>query len=972
MKRKLTINTLAMGNLKQRRKQYTILIIGIILAMVFSSGVMFFISCTKSSNEEYQRRTIGDFYGYYFACEDFVDVEQGVKDGLIESYGYAHILGYAYTDAEKIDKGTPVAWLDEDAKDLYYVHFIEGRYPEAKGEIAIEKDAALRLGIKPVVGEEINFSMLTANYTDFLSTSTEKTYTIVGVLTDKRKNFEKLKGVDRVPQFPAAIVSNEETVDLGGREIPAIFFSATEKSLKEQVPDPDPGMDGTIYYSDSFFVNFVYPIYNKADAIYGKDHDDRNIMFDIHNFYAGSNSDVTRSAILSVTLAVVLMVASCIGIINAFSTNLKERKKQIGMLRAVGATRRQIINIFGREAFFISLICAPISVVISYLGVKLYTKLMGDGFIFMPDFGVLIISALVSVICVMLAALIPLILASKISPMQAIRNVELNRKMKRKKIKTQKNFVVPKLLANRSLKFYRGRQISVTIILIVTIFASSFGFAYLKDEYVNYSWSRFNTSDYVISRSDYPDRDRRVNMPNIDKKINANTIRDFLDYPMFESTYGYKKAITTLVCDKPSDYINLVALQADEDFRFEEHNSELQTKENIQKVKSVDEILKIWYTGESEFYQKIKRNTNNDKEMIGMEIQGYDPVMLENNIDRFEIIDGKINIDKLESGEEIILVAYENGGFRIYFDEKGRVYSYGIQDMDKEEKSSVTEQSWYKRHNIEGMIPLTATLDLKAGDTINLRTVYTNVLDFNWDGDNDNTHINADKLTVCDKEVKIGAIVKPFYFSDTMMIHTRFGVVTTSTGIDIITGKHHDYEELNIVYDGELTDDADIEATEYLNAILSGSYFRASSGYSFNKDSQQTSKTLMISLLSIVILMFSICASIVNNALTAKIRESKKEIGTLRAVGASVKELTSAYIRQLISMFAWGMGIGLGGYTIMHIGLKLYLKDGYSIPYLIWPSIVICLLLCLICSVNLYAKIKQEMKHSIVENIREL
>ena len=87
MKRKLTINTLAMGNLKQRRKQYTILIIGIILAMVFSSGTMFFISCTKSSNEEYQRRTIGDFYGYYFACEDFVDVEQGVKDGLDEMTG---------------------------------------------------------------------------------------------------------------------------------------------------------------------------------------------------------------------------------------------------------------------------------------------------------------------------------------------------------------------------------------------------------------------------------------------------------------------------------------------------------------------------------------------------------------------------------------------------------------------------------------------------------------------------------------------------------------------------------------------------------------------------------------------------------------------------------------------------------------------------------------------------------------------
>ena len=43
MKNKLTVNTLAMGNLKQRKKQYTIMIIGIILAMIFTSGVPFFI-----------------------------------------------------------------------------------------------------------------------------------------------------------------------------------------------------------------------------------------------------------------------------------------------------------------------------------------------------------------------------------------------------------------------------------------------------------------------------------------------------------------------------------------------------------------------------------------------------------------------------------------------------------------------------------------------------------------------------------------------------------------------------------------------------------------------------------------------------------------------------------------------------------------------------------------------------------------
>lgn len=64
-----------------------------------------------------------------------------------------------------------------------------------------------------------------------------------------------------------------------------------------------------------------------------------------------------------------------VAIVNSFNNNLKDRRKQIGMLRAIGTTKRQIINIFGREAFIISLICVPISLAISYFTVSLLLKL---------------------------------------------------------------------------------------------------------------------------------------------------------------------------------------------------------------------------------------------------------------------------------------------------------------------------------------------------------------------------------------------------------------------------------------------------------------------------------------------------------------------------------------------------------------------------------------------------------------------
>ncbi|MBQ2811846.1 MAG: FtsX-like permease family protein, partial [Clostridia bacterium] len=180
------------------------------------------------------------------------------------------------------------------------------------------------------------------------------------------------------------------------------------------------------------------------------------------------------------------------------------------------------------------------------------------------------------------------------------------------------------------------------------------------------------------------------------------------------------------------------------------------------------------------------------------------------------------------------------------------------------------------------------------------------------------------------------------------------------------------YQELNIDFKGEVDEETDKSATAHLDTIFSGTHYRAESGFQTQQENLETLKMLIICLVSIVILFFSICASMVNNSLTAKIRESKREIGTLRAVGASVREITQAYIRQLLSMFAWGCGIGFGGYIIGHLGIIAYFRDPDYLTFEIWQAMLIIAVLFLICSINLYAKIKKEMKNSSVENIREL
>ena len=124
-------------------------------------------------------------------------------------------------------------------------------------------------------------------------------------------------------------------------------------------------------------------------------------------------------------------------------------------------------------------------------------------------------------------------------------------------------------------------------------------------------------------------------------------------------------------------------------------------------------------------------------------------------------------------------------------------------------------------------------------------------------------------------------------------------------------------------------------------------------------------------------IIFAICGSIVNNSLTARIRGNKRSLGTLRAFGADSNELVKSYIKQLVSMFSWGMLFGFVIYIIIYIInsplQKKYITDReFFMNFNPWITVVFCIVLFAVCSINLWVKIKAETKNSIIDNIREL
>ncbi len=901
MKKKLTINTLALGNLKQRRKQYTIMIIGIILAMVFSSSIVFFMfSATETSNEERARER--GKQSSIISAEQLGEKEyqQAVDKELINDFGFAHTIGYAYTDNNEKRQGASVSWLDDKATDISYQIISEGTLPAKENEIAAEKSALLRLGYKDVkIGDTITLLLDVQNGDGYLKT-VKKEYKLVGILADKKSNIEyRSSEIDDFDTLiPAFFVADNTQTELGGKEKLTAYIDADFSS----------GRDEEEFYN---YVNQITENYQENGTNYST-----HIMGTFDDLFPGG--DYFFFVIL------VLVFASCVAIINAFNTNLKERKEQIGMLRAVGTTRRQIIKIFGREAFIITLICVPISIALSYLIVRILISVISDNAVMTKSIWALPFAAVINVIVVMLAALIPLFIASRITPMQAIRNISNARKVKSKKIKTKKQFDAPSHIAKRNLKFYNGSRATVSIMLSATIIFSCFGFSAIsivKDDI------RYMPYDYWL------DTAHSTGITEIDKQNIASM-------PYFSEVTGRKRLDVVLEYPKVDDFFRVINSNA---FDSQDDRMPSSTEELIDNIKNKPT---------NRYYNERKADLGIGNEYFDTNMVAVEQKFLEKLND--VAYDGKVDMTKLDSGEEVFLVAPKKA------EVLGYIYHNGMGIFTNCDNEVGKKQVRYNSI-------LTAESNYKAGDTITV-----DITQLNHNEKNDTYSYSIENS----KEFKIGAIISPNDAADLYVgAYNDLCIVTSKKGLESFK-KGVNYESLYLYTDLNIDDEKDEEIKKELEVYSQKYDGYVDSNYSYNRFQLRQYYSLLAAMISIIIISFVICASVINNSISARIRENKRVIGTLRAVGADQRDLVKSYIIQMLSMFSWGIGIGFGvyliGFFISKIIEKYYSSSGTILTFNPWVTIAMTILLFAVCSINLWSKVRKEMKNSIVENIREL
>ncbi len=912
---KLSINSLARSNLKHRKKQYTLMVVGILLSMIMSSTVLFFASSMFTSIEEYHKINYGNFdeflYGARVDDSFYADIKTA---GAIEDYAYSHLIGKIYKEKDSTEYYAPIAYLDEKSMDFYYPSVLEGGFPTATGQIAMERATLELLSPGAKLGDEITVYMRGQNGDTLLDEYVERSFTLVGILRNKRTNIGTTETFNHDRDIVASAFVYDESEALPGSK------TADVALVREQYVEGGESLHGYIRYATLSGIELMSHTAGYTD----------DFMY-------------TTSFMLMIAglvFCVILLLASFIGIINAMNSNIADRKKQIGMLRTVGATKRQIRKIFGREAIFISLICAPIAAAVSYFIVKLIAMLYGEDFVFILDIPVLILSVLFGVVCVILSSAIPLRSASKISPVQSIRNIEITRQMKTKHVKSKKDFDVSKLLAKRNIGFYRKKQVVVSFFLIITIVVSCFGFSWIQ---YNLEYIDYDAGDYELFLHDISDLYEINIREDTSSKYTENMKQEVLNIPYISEVRGVKFAHAFLEVEELSDYMKLFMKNS---FTFSE-----------------DELMKKpWLTFDT------------DKNLFPIIVHSLEDSAIESLKPYVE--EGKIDLEALDSGREVILLAPDKIAYGVdyYSDGASGWHLDSDKDIDPETRGEYLE---YADRNIG------------FGDEFTLKSIWADYNDEELHPDaspvDDNAYTRYTNLESINSNITIGAHIRdlPTKISGSYAwvgYNSSFRILTTHEGMKKLCGDFdytHLSADLKDYYRENMTDAIDKEITDAMMLITlrlpTDTYI--SSDYANEKDNNTIFMSILLAGIAGMVLLMAGSMSIINNSLTARIRENKREIGTLRAVGATQKDLTMSYIRQLLSMFGWGTGLGFGVFFVAYIGLYIYYevkKQTMDMSLNILPAVISTVIIFAVCSINLYFKIKKETKNSIIDNIREL
>ncbi|WP_434631188.1 FtsX-like permease family protein [Thermoanaerobacterium thermosaccharolyticum] len=502
---------LALAYLKKQRGRTIALVLGVALAvmLVFGTNVIF------ESQSRNQLANIYKMYGTYQGIftnlnKDLTEKIKNDKDA--SKSAVAANLGNLVTDngISMILNST-----DKDYIEMSGYTLIKGHLPNKQGEIMLESQALKKMGLKEKLGETINFK-IKREYKDENGLNQiymeNKSFKLVGILDKPKQYYEGYyslrgftyfkEGVNNV--LPNNFITYEEIVKLKSKA----NLSGQLNQIRER------------YNIGRWDYDLNIQLVTALD-----DYSSQN-----------TNASVRHFNILIVITAILL-------IYNMFNISLIDMIKQIGMMRAIGSSKKQVRLIIGFQSLFILIIGLSLGLLMgiafSYIGMKLFNFAFLD-----VSQSTVYISAkniwnalIVGTATVILSSIIPIWMSGMISPIEAMRKSDRSGGKQRNR---GYHKFIKKISGITGEMAYKNvwRNKWRTIIIVVSVAMA--GYLFIDDiAFLNNRDAVYNTTPYVLNMQDYDFK--LLFGPNIDLYFTGYTNDDVKTISQIE---GVKKVGT--------------------------------------------------------------------------------------------------------------------------------------------------------------------------------------------------------------------------------------------------------------------------------------------------------------------------------------------------------------------------------------------------------------------------------------------
>ncbi|WP_182813149.1 FtsX-like permease family protein [Bacillus sp. ME78] len=415
--------------LKGNKKRTILTLIGIVLSVSLISTIGLFMNGTQISQIENTKKRQG--YSFHAVVLNYDEsILKKIKyNPQIESFGLM-------SQGETVQVGeaaVKINFADDNALEFLKYSIIKGRLPSNDQEVAVDP------WVLPYIKENIQIG-------DSFELN-EKKYKLVGFLSDSTYTQENKVG--RLLTYKSKFSAGEGKILVG----------ISSKANFNEV------LEGLKTISGENNINIS------------------NELIQLEK--PGYNNSIMATLIITISIVV---IATIVVIYNAFQISVVERTRQFGLLRSIGATRKQIRQIVLREATFLAVIAIPIGIICSLIALAslqfTFSLLMENSkavSIFYVDWNILLVSSIITLLSVIASSLYPAYFAGKISPLLAISS---RLSIKKEQIKKQKNSMVKKPLsiplsmAMKNVKRNKNRY-TITILSIIISSVLFITFSYL-------------------------------------------------------------------------------------------------------------------------------------------------------------------------------------------------------------------------------------------------------------------------------------------------------------------------------------------------------------------------------------------------------------------------------------------------------------------------------------------------------------